>query len=218
MDVAFGGKFATIEGPLQPQGSDYYFKELEGSYKQDLDKARALLKEAGFNSPSDLPTFEYTVVNLAVVGETAQIVQQQFLNFGLKLDFKTVDFATLSRNRTAGTYTIQPDGAGPAWPDPDYLRQLFHSTQGNDYATGAKYKNDRLDQLLVQGALTTNAEERKKIYLEAERIILDDAPIIWLFWRPQAESAAKYVKNYLVLPGLLSTFNVNRFEYVWLDK
>jgi ABC-type transport system substrate-binding protein len=91
-------------------------------------------------------------------------------------------------------------GSRTCGPHPDNLRALFHST-ALGHAVAAKFKNERLDQLLAQGAETTNVEQRRTIYKEAEQIILDEAPCVFLLWRPTAEAAATYVKGYIVVPG-----------------
>jgi ABC-type transport system substrate-binding protein len=219
-DLAFGGLGWTIPGgPLQPQDSPFYFKELEGYYEQDWDKARALLKEAGFDSPADVPLLEYSSTVGAVSGQPAQVVLQQMEEFGLKAEWRTVDVPTLVSNRSEGTYQLHHDGGGMSWPDPDYLRKIFHSEYGTIYALGVGYKNEELDRLLEQGHRTIDLEERRKIYLEVEKILLDDVPWIWVCWRYQAEGVNDdYVKGYEAHPSALWKWNVNRFEYIWLDK
>jgi hypothetical protein len=77
-----------------------------------------------------------------------------------------------------GNYQMQMDGLSFSGPDPDNLRAFFHSSAVG-HALAAKFKNDRLDQLLTQGAETTNVDQRRAIYKEAEQIILDEAP--WVF-------------------------------------
>lgn len=216
LNLAFGGQGRIITGPLQPFGSPYYFKELENTYTKDHAKATELLKKAGYNSPADVPALELTVASIAVHSETAQVVQQQLQKFGIKVTWKTVEVATMTANRTAGTYVMQVDGLSMAWPDPDYLRPYYHS-KGTSHATGAKFKNEQLDKLLEDGVATLDETKRKQLYLQAEKIILDEAPWLFLLWRPQAEAIAKKVQGYVALPAGLGSFNENRFEYVWID-
>ena len=216
-ELAWGGLATIIDGPLQPKGP-YYFKELEGYYKKDWDKAKQLLKEAGYNSPADVPALEIATIDTAVVSDTGKVALQQFKEFGLKVGWKTHDAATHTRNRAEGTYTMQQDGAAYAGPDPDAYRSIFHSKEGSVYALGVKYKNEKLDELLEKGAVTIDENERRKIYLEVEKIILDDAPFVFELWRPQATATAKYLKGFVSLPDALSLYSFSRFEYIWLEK
>ncbi len=216
LNLAYGGFGEIKDGPLQPTGSFFYFEELEGHYTKDHDKALALLREAGYERPEDLPTIELSVAPIMVHSETAQIVQQQLTAFGVPIQWKTVDTAQAVANRTSGTYMLQQDGLSMTWPDPDYLRHNFHS-EGWGHARGVGFKNERLDELLEAGLRTVDMEERRELYFEAEQILLDEAPWIFLFWRPQAEAAHPSVQGYKILPANLGGFNVNRFEYIWLD-
>ena len=216
-ELAWGGKAKIINGPLQPKGP-YYFKELEGYYKKDWDKAKQLLKEAGYNSPADVPGLEIGSVELPFLSDTGKVALQQFKEFGLKVGWKTYDAATLQRNRIEGTYTMQQDGAVYGGPDPNVYRSIFHSREGSVYALGVGYKNEKLDELLEKGTVTINENERKKIYLEVEKIILDDAPYVFELWRPGGDATAKYLKGFVTLPDAFYSYSFSRFEYIWLEK
>jgi ABC-type transport system substrate-binding protein len=216
--LAFGGRGIPMTGPLQPPGSPYYFSDLEGTYTQDWDKAIALLAEAGVASPEDLGTLDFQVSTSALSQQPGKVVQEQMQQFGVTLEFRTIDVPTLNQNRANGTYVVHQDGLGMAWPDPDYLRYIFHSEFGQSHAVGVSYKNERLDELLEQGAQTSDVEQRKTIYREAEQIILDEVPWIFILWRPQTEAVAEHVKGYQLLPNGLQSYQVDRMENVWLDS
>ena len=217
LNLAYGGYGSVEDGPLQPEGSYFYYEELEQYYTKDHDKALSLLQEAGYDSPRDLPTIELNVAPIMVHSETAQIVQEQLMSFGIPIQWKTVDTPAMVAARTSGTYMLQQDGLSMTWPDPDYLRHNFHS-EGSGYARGVGFKNSRLDEVLEAGLASVDSEERRELYFEAEQIILDEAPWIFLFWRPQAEATHPSVQGYEIIPGGLGNFNVNRFEYIWIDE
>ncbi len=62
--------------------------------------------------------------------------------------------------------------------DPDqYL--TWHSTQENTNVT--HYGNQRIDKLLEDGRLEMDQEKRKRMYLDFQRFLLEDAPAIFLF-------------------------------------
>lgn len=215
--LAFGGRGRLMDGPLQPYGSPFYNADRAGHYRKDHDKARELLRAAGYNSPADVPPLEFTVANLTVHSETAQVVQNQLKEFGLQVTWKSVEVPVMNNNRVAGTYVLQQDGLSMSWPDPDFLRPLFHSS-GTAHAKGVKFANARLDELLSKGAQSIDLAERQRVYREAEAIVLDEAPWIFLFWRPGAEAAHPKVRGYTVIPGGLGSFNLNRMEYIWLAE
>lgn len=217
-DLAFGGEGLAMTGPLQPAGSPYYFPELEGSYVKDWDRALALLQEAGYASPADVPPLQMSVSTSAVATQPGLVVQQQLQSFGLQIEWLTVDVPTLQINRRDGSYRLHIDGGGMTWPDPDYLRPLFHSTAGSSHAVGVQYASPRLDELLELGNRLTDEDERREVYLEAERILLDELPIIFLLWRPQADAVASHVQGYVAHDGGLGSFNASKMEYVWRSR
>ncbi|MDQ3410714.1 MAG: ABC transporter substrate-binding protein [Chloroflexota bacterium] len=216
--IAFGGLGKPITGPLQPEDSPYYFEELEGSYQQDWERATELIQEAGYASVADVPPIDFQVSTSALSQQPAQVIQQQLQDFGLTVEFRTVDVATLLQNRADGTYVLHMDGGGMAWPDPDYLRSIFHSADGTVYAVGVEYGNPELDALLEQGADTEEVAARQEIYRQVEQIILDDVPWAFVLWRTQAEAAAPYVRGYYDLPAGLETYRVDHFEAIWFDQ
>lgn len=215
--IAFGGRGVPIKGSLQPQDSQYYVEEFEGYYEQNLERAMELINEAGYDSPADVPPIDFQVSTSALSQQPAQVIQQQLQDFGLQLEFRTIEVATLFENRANGTYTLHMDGGGMSWPDPDYLRTYLHSTDGTSHAVGVDYSNPDLDQLLEEGMDTTDVEERKAIYRNAEEIILDDCPMIWVLWRAQAEAAAPNLRGYYALPNGLETYRIDHFEELWFE-
>jgi peptide/nickel transport system substrate-binding protein len=133
------------------------------------------------------------------------------------VDFRIIEVPVLLQKRTTGDYMMVMDGLSLPWSDPDAYFEYFHST-GAAYARGAKFKNDRLDQLLEEGRRITDQVRRKAIYSEAERILAQEAPWIFTLWRPQAEVSRSAVKGYARLPGGLGTFTTAFFERLWIEK
>lgn len=211
---AFGGEGSVITGPLQPPGSPFYSKDLENYYVKDHAKALELLTKAGYNSPADVPVLELTSGVIAVHAETAEVVRQQLEKFGLRIRWKSVE--SVRPARVSGEYTIMMDGLGMTWPDPDFLRAYFHS-EGTGHATGVKMSVPELDELLERGINTTDEAKRREIYRQAEEIILDEAPWIFLFWRSQAYAHDRRLHGFALLEGGLGTQSMNRMEHFWLD-
>lgn len=212
--LAFGGEGTVITGPLQPQGSPYYYEDLEGYYTTDHERARELLAQAGYASPADVPVIELTSGVIAVHSETAEVVRAQLERFGLRVQWKSVE--SVRTFRVTGEYQIMMDGLSMTWPDPDYLRAYFHSA-GTGHATGSTMHNPELDALLERGVSITNEAERQEIYRQAEEIILDEAPWIFLYWRSNAYAVDDALQGFVLITGGLGTESMGRYEYFWLD-
>jgi len=63
--------------------------------------------------------------------------------------------------------------------DPDQY-PVWHSTQTNSNIS--KYSNPRIDKLLEDGRTELNLEERKKIYLDFQRFLVEDSPAVFLYY------------------------------------
>lgn len=62
--------------------------------------------------------------------------------------------------------------------DPDQY-SLWHSTQSSTNISS--YQNQRIDKLLEDGRIELNLEERKKIYLDFQRFLVEDCPAVFLY-------------------------------------
>ncbi|MDO8503082.1 MAG: ABC transporter substrate-binding protein [bacterium] len=67
-------------------------------------------------------------------------------------------------------------------PDPDQY-SLWHSTQTATNITNYRKtkESQRIDKLLEDGRKTLDQDERKKIYLDFQRFLVEDSPVIFLF-------------------------------------
>lgn len=216
--LAFGGTSVPMSGSLAAPDSAYYHEELEGFYSQDLDMARDLLRQAGYDSPSEVPPLTMKVLNIPVHDDPGQVVAQQMQDFGLRVNYESADAAALATSRAEGDYQIQMDGSGLVIADPDFLRSWFHSEEGSTFATTVGYGNPELDRLLDEGVASTDEEERSEIYLEAERILLEDAPWIFLLWRRDVDVSVSGLEGYTALGEGLGHYSFNLLEYVWKNE
>jgi peptide/nickel transport system substrate-binding protein len=85
--------------------------------------------------------------------------------------------------------------------DPDgILYPLFHSKNFGAAGNRAFYKNEKVDELLLKAQTTVKQDERKPLYFEAQKLILDDAP--WAPLRHGINSAAlsKKVQGFKIHP------------------
>jgi ABC-type transport system substrate-binding protein len=213
--VAFGGQGQPMDGFLIRQDSWAYNPQTSKVWKHDPERAVALLREAGLQPQDVRLTFESTPLSVHI--DSAQVILQQLRSLGLQVEFRVIELAVLLQKRANGDYTMVMDGLSPPWSDPDAYFVYFHST-GTQHAAAAKFKNERLDQLLEEGRRTVDQARRKVIYSDAERILFQEPPWIFVLWRPQAEVGRSHIKGYVRLPGVLGTATSGFFERIWIEK
>lgn len=156
-----------------PQGNPWYTSY--GAYSYDLDKARDLLKDAGA-TPQNLDmlvTSEYPETVTA-----AQIIADNLAPLGIRVNIRTVDFATWLDEQNNGNFDMLMMGwLGNIDPDDFYYAQ--HHTDGTSNAQ--KFSNPEVDRLLDAGRVETDLDRRKADYAKAASIIADQVSYLYLY-------------------------------------
>lgn len=173
-------------------------------YTYNPARAKQLLAEAGFprgfavnfwvpesGSGMQSPVAMSTVIqaNLQAVGVQAKIETMEWGAFLKRLTTREQDLFALSW--AAGL------------PDPDFvLYPLFHSSQWTPNGPNrALYKNDKYDGLLDAARKYTDPALRRRIYFEAEKILVDDAPWIFIDHQLQVMVTKSNVKGFQPHPN-----------------
>jgi peptide/nickel transport system substrate-binding protein len=173
-------------------------------YPYDPDRAKKLLAEAGYpngfsttlwvpesGSGMQSPVAMSTVMqsNLKSVGVNVTLQTMEWGAFLAKLRTKEQELFALSW--MAGT------------EDPDMVMYpLLHSSQWTPNGPNrALYKNPKFDDLLQQARLTTDQAKRASLYKEAQRILVDDAPWIFVDHEIQIAAVARRVHGFKLHPS-----------------
>ena len=96
-------------------------------------------------------------------------------------------------------------------PDPDGLLYILFHSKG--FANTTRYKNDKVDALLDSARQTYDQEKRKKLYSEAQRIVVSDSPMMPLFFSVEYAALRDTVQNFQWIPD-----QIPRFAEVWKSK
>ena len=196
------GTGSASKGPVLPGtwGADGALK----AYPYDPDRARKLLAEAGYpngftttlwvpesGSGMQAPVAMSTVMqsNLKAVGINVSLQTMEWGAYLAKLRTKEQELFALSW--MAGT------------EDPDMVMYpLLHSSQWTPVGPNrALYKNARFDALLQQARLTTDQAKRAQLYKEAQRILVDDAPWVFVDHEIQIAALTKRVQGFKLHPS-----------------
>ncbi|MCX6162400.1 MAG: ABC transporter substrate-binding protein, partial [Ignavibacteriae bacterium] len=167
-------------GPL-PVGIPGYDSSTKG-YKYDLKKAKELLGEAGYEDGKGLD-LKLVISNDEMQKSIAIAVQEQLKETGIELKIEQVLQATLNTKQQDGEYAFTRGNWGADYYDPENFMALFYSKNiipRGPNKTG--YSNKTVDTLYEKSIRITDFEERKKIYNEMERIVIDDAAWVYLFY------------------------------------
>lgn len=154
----------------------------------DYDPARAekLLDEVGYRREAKGVRLHLTMKTSTVedVRSLAAVLQQQLARVGIALDIRTYEFATFYADVTRGAfqmYSLRWIGGNE---QPDIFSYAFSTARFSPKgANRGHYSNPRLDALLDNAAETSDLNQRREDYAEAQRILARDLPAINLWYR-----------------------------------
>lgn len=199
---------ALHRGVSKPQRSPIiesspFFNPEIPAYDTDLDKANALLDEAGHARGADGTRFKVTVDYLPGGGEQSQNIAEylrsQLPKIGVGVEVRaSPDFPTWAQRIAGGDFDLTLD-AVYNWGDPvigvhrTYLSSnirpgvIWSNTQG--------YANPKVDELLNAAAVETDPEKRKALYDEFQLVVGEDVPVYWLNAIPHHTAYDKRLAN-----------------------
>ncbi len=165
-------------GPLPP-GLAGWDSEATG-YPFDLEKARALLAEAGYPEGNGLPELTLLYNNDPQDRRVCEFVQACLAEIGVKVRLKSLEWAAFLAAIRAGESDLFRGSWVGDFPDAhNFLFTLFHSSNWGDAGNYTRYSNSGVDSLLTLALRSTDQAQRSGLYREAERLIVADVP--WIF-------------------------------------
>jgi peptide/nickel transport system substrate-binding protein len=159
----------------------------------DLDKAKALLAEAGY--PNGFTTEISFSNGSAVVTGIATLLKEQWAKAGVTLNLSPMEGAALSQQFQALNHTITMLRWSEDTNDPAGLTDFIAVyDQSHGFHTG--YKNARMTELATAAAGTVDAGKRAAAYKEIQRILYDDAPLFPVYQATYFVAARKNITGF----------------------
>ena len=205
VDEVYGGRAVALPGSLSPF-NNFADKELE-PYPYDPSKSLALLAEAGWMDSDDDGILDQDGERLTFAMDTlqewlplAEAVADQLQVIGVNANVRTWEPSVIRPQLLAGRRQAYLDDWGDSAFDPvGHFEAKWHSyVEGQPYgrANFSGYNNQRVDQLTVMGERTADPDERQAIYDEAQGIIYDEVPAVFLILPEEVEAASIRVQNW----------------------
>ncbi|MEJ2665612.1 MAG: ABC transporter substrate-binding protein [Deinococcales bacterium] len=204
-DAMTFGTGVPTQDPI-PSSSAWAFNYAPYSY--DPAKAKQLLTEAGYPDGFRMQIMPTTQYAQSVRG--AQVIQQELAQVGIKVTIKNLEWAQWLQQEGKGNY----DTYVCSWNGLVDPYDFFYAQQRTGQVfnfTG--YSNPQVDKLLDEGNVTQGFAQRKAIYQQVNKMVVDDAPYIYLYNPANIQAYQTYVKGYAARPDQ----NID-FVKTWLDK
>lgn len=173
------------------------------AYKSDVNKAKSLLKEAGAEGKTVKLTFGSGGSSGGIANDTLSAkLKADIERSGLKVELAPQEPQQRLADFRAAKLQFTFSGWSPDYVDVHTYAEPFGMT-GGVAAKRVKYSNPKVDELLKQGLVESNTQKRADIYLEIQKLMVEDAAFLTLFQDVFQVAMKKNVGNYQIHPIFL---------------
>jgi peptide/nickel transport system substrate-binding protein len=178
--------------PGMPTSNQSFWK-----YQTDLGKAKQLLQAAnlggGFQTSIDV------LIGRPEDEQAATLIQANFQQIGVQAQVNKLDAAQYQDNRNNAKSPMQI-AEWFSWVDDPFYHLYWNMLSTNTFTNSARYANPKVDRLINEGMYEPNQAKRAEISLQAQKIIVDDAPWAFLFARDFFAPVAKNLHDVPLWP------------------
>ncbi|HTU24327.1 MAG TPA: ABC transporter substrate-binding protein, partial [Pirellulales bacterium] len=216
IDKVYHNLAERLTGPFLP-GSSGYDSSLE-PVAYDLDKARALLDEAGWKDTNGDGVRDKEIEGKRVNAEfdlmiysdypqfltIAEIMKENCRQIGVDVRITPTKWALMLQKLRKKEYDASLLGWAMGWRSDPF--QLWHGSQADtpDSSNSIGYKNPEVDRLIEELRVTMVPEKQNELMRQIHRMIYDDQPYTFLFREKRTaarDGRLKNIKFYKIRPG-----------------
>lgn len=198
-----GEKANTVLAPLVFG----YNKDIKG-YEYNVQKAKELLAQAGYANG-----FECKLWVSSSTSQIGEVIQAQLKEVGINVKIESLETSAGLEKTGKGEHDMYIGGWTTVTADPDYgLYPTYHSSQKGPAGNRSFYGNTEVDKLLDLGRKTIDEQERIKIYKEAQKLIVEDAADVQLYFPGRIVGMQKNIEGFTVHPASYHRFNKVTFK------
>ena len=198
------------KGILNEEGKDFADKEYYDANQANVEEAKKLLAEAGYPNGEGLPTLEFMYNTEGDHKLVAQAIQQDWAKIGVNVELVNQEWKVFLNTRQEGQYEIARHGWSGDYVDPMTFLDLWLTGGGNN---DAGYSNAEYDALVNQAKAEGDQAKRWELMRQAEDILMEDMPIIPLYYYTKVKAAKPEVKGVRV-----STLGHVFFDKAYIEK
>jgi peptide/nickel transport system substrate-binding protein len=184
-DVLKGAMFGmgkilgTNVDPLNP-----YYVDLSGAMPYDPARAKKLLAEAGYPNGFEAilrvsPQYQYTV-------RTGEILVDQLRKVGVNVKIEQIEWGQwLSRVWKEAEYDLTIIGHAESWDIANYANPKYYF----------RYDSPKFQELFAKSEVTLDDKARRELYVQMQKMLVEDAPAVWLYMHPRLAVTKKGVQG-----------------------
>lgn len=176
MMMTADGKGARVGSSMYPGLKKYFEEDLNTYYEQDVEKAKELLKEAGYEDGFDM---EITVCSADQPHmDTAQVIVEQLKQIGVNATIKPVEWSTwLEETYTNRNFQSTVVGVDASNLTARAMLERFTSAANDNFIN---FSDSEYDETFDKAIATLDEEERISLYKECEEILTERAANVYI--------------------------------------
>jgi len=177
----------------------------------DLDLARKLLAEAGYPNGEGMPPIELIYNTSEDHQKVAQAVQQMWKkNLNIHVTLQNQEWKVFLNNQKLLNYQITRMAWVGDYVDPNTFLEIFITGGGNNRSG---WSNKKYDELIRAATSAKSREERYELFQEAEKILVEEAPLIPVYNYSTNNLLSTDVKGYD-----MNIMDYHPYKYIYLES
>lgn len=198
VETIYSGRAEVLPGALSPYNN--FVNPNLSPYPYDTARALDLLAQAGWTDTNgdgfldkDGSPLAFTIDTLEEFRTLAEALAGLLQEIGVDANVRFWEYSVIRPQLLAGERMAYIDDWGDSAFDPvGHFEAKWHSfVDGQPYGRGnfSGYSNARVDELIKLGEVTVDTQARLDYYAEAQQLVYDDAPALFLVLPEGAEAA-----------------------------
>ena len=205
--VTMDGAGEPLTTAMSPAMGKYYDTSLDGTYKQDIEKAKSLLAEAGYANGFDLTITVPS--NYLVHVNTAVELKSELSAVGINCTINQVDWATwLSDTYQGRNFESTVIALTSNYAPYDVLNRY----QTNESGNFINYSNPKVDELMAQILLETDDAKKVDYYHQVLGLLLEDSASCYLQDPANIVAVSKRISGYTLYPMYVQDLSKVKFN------
>ncbi len=214
----FNNNQAIPAQSIVPPGIAGYMESYKSPYrgrgrKEDIEKAKKLLAEAGFPEGKGLPVITYDCPNNTVSRHQGEYFQLQMAKIGINVKVIQNPWPELQKKITTRNVMTYGIAWSADYPDAENFLQLIYGPNRAPGANGSGYDNPEFNKLFKVASVMQDGPERTALYEKMNRMAAEEVPWIFLVHRQSFVVKHGWLKNYIS-----TDFEAGISQYFDVDK
>jgi oligopeptide transport system substrate-binding protein len=182
----------VAKGIIDPDGKDYTDKTSYFEASANVEEAKKLLAEAGYPEGKGLPTIVLMYNLESGHANIMQAIQGMWKKIGVNAELQSQEWKVFLTTRVQKNYLIARDGWIADYIDPMTFLDMFSSTSAQN---NCGYSNPAFDKLIDAAKKELDSKKRFDLMHQAEDMLMNDMPVIPLYYYTSVVGIKDYVKD-----------------------